>query len=393
MTKEEIIKKITFIDRTIKYDKENDTLSALMGRKVIVNWEEINNIFERIQEYECTDNSIGNKNYYEILVMPSNNDRLFFLRRDYYLVENGKTEISIGEISDELALHLFSKLEPKYGRITGTIHRQEDFKILDVIKNCFRRNLSIKIKSLNGEKIEDIHQLINSFLFNLAYKKERFYTISTFPKEYSLKVYDEKDDSDLDFPRKAYNEILTKYYIHASSVIVESAKYLTYYNVLEYNFVDIYEEEICKKIQNIVTSPDFSYKNTQHFKKILKEIPKNYKKNNVIDELDALKLTIKKYVTIEEIKNFISEQKYKFDCNNILSNTKKDIINILDSDEQIIAQISNRVYSIRNAIVHSKNDGININYIPLKHDDFLEQEMPLIKFLAQKVIINSGKTL
>lgn len=391
MTKEEIISKIKSLDRRLDYDDEKECFISLDRIEIKAEWSKILSIEEKLKDYDCNDNSIKNDNYYEVLAS-FQNDRIF--RDEQYTVQSDNFYISMGELSDEFVMFLFTKLEKKNVRFLRMYHRMTDdeLNLLSLIKSFFKSYVSIKIKT--KDLIENLNEVINSYLFNLAYKKDVYVVLNSSLKDYSNRYKDfRRENNELDVPRRVYNETLTKYYIYASSTMVVSTKYLTYYNVLEYFFVDVYEEDICKRLQSIITSPDFVYKNIQHYKKILKEIPKTYKKNNSIDELDALKLTLKKFVNIDEIKQFVNSKEYKFDEENILSKSKKDILNLDETEEQIISTIANRIYFIRNAIVHSKNDGVNVSYIPLKHDDFLDKEVVLIKFIAERVIIASSKLL
>ena len=48
-----------------------------------------------------------------------------------------------------------------------------------------------------------------------------------------------------------------------------------------------------------------------------------------------------------------------------------------------------RIYGVRNALVHSK-EGNSVKYTPIKDDLHIKEELPLIKFLAEQIIINSA---
>ena len=56
----------------------------------------------------------------------------------------------------------------------------------------------------------------------------------------------------------------------------------------------------------------------------------------------------------------------------------------------IIKRLSQRIYSVRNAIVHSK-DCDKLRYQPFNNDDELRKEIPLIKSIAEIVIINTAE--
>ena len=62
----------------------------------------------------------------------------------------------------------------------------------------------------------------------------------------------------------------------------------------------------------------------------------------------------------------------------------------INLQEDIISTITRRIYSIRCSLVHSKESSENSNFIPNLNDEILDKEVPLIKFVASKVIENSN---
>lgn len=67
-------------------------------------------------------------------------------------------------------------------------------------------------------------------------------------------------------------------------------------------------------------------------------------------------------------------------------------INFTLTSEEVYPVLRNRVYSVRNAIVHSK-EGEKLRYEPFIHDKTLTKEIPLIRAIAEEIIINSAKPL
>ena len=69
--------------------------------------------------------------------------------------------------------------------------------------------------------------------------------------------------------------------------------------------------------------------------------------------------------------------------------------NTIDFDtepEKVYAAIRNRIYATRNAIVHSK-EGEKSKYEHFKHDKQLAKELPLIRAVAEEIIINSAEPI
>lgn len=67
-------------------------------------------------------------------------------------------------------------------------------------------------------------------------------------------------------------------------------------------------------------------------------------------------------------------------------------INFTLTSEKVYPVLRNRVYSVRKAIVHSK-EGEKLRYEPFIHDKTLAKEIPLIRAIAEEIIINSAKPL
>lgn len=121
------------------------------------------------------------------------------------------------------------------------------------------------------------------------------------------------------------------------------------------------------------------------------------KEDGLWEEKTGLLLCLKKYVKdLDTLRNAIME----IDPTAIEYYEKVPVpfasdgvtINFSDSQEAVYATIRNRIYSVRNAIVHSK-EGEKLRYEPFKHDKELLRELPLIRAVAEEIIINSAKKL
>ncbi|MEZ9269515.1 hypothetical protein AB9R79_23595, partial [Vibrio splendidus] len=111
-------------------------------------------------------------------------------------------------------------------------------------------------------------------------------------------------------------------------------------------------------------------------------------------EINALVLTLEKFVDFSSIKeklndydpdlvDFYRTSKCEFSGGNIVN------FNLETPD---LKNLANRIYFTRNAIVHSK-DSDKSKYIPFKHDRILVKEIPLLRFVAEEIIINSSELM
>ena len=66
---------------------------------------------------------------------------------------------------------------------------------------------------------------------------------------------------------------------------------------------------------------------------------------------------------------------------------------VICSDTHIYSSIAKRIYHIRNALVHHKEGEIS-RYVPFSgQEKVISNELPLILFLAEQLILRTGKEL
>lgn len=172
---------------------------------------------------------------------------------------------------------------------------------------------------------------------------------------------------------KDYDEILIQYASTISTITYLPFKYLTYYHILEHNFDICLREDIIKFIDTEMNTPTF-------VENLIKKISK-YK-----DEKKKLELVLKKFLTVQDFKeNFIDlgkEVPIAKSSNGILLDS------FLIESKNFFQQLSNRIYTLRNAIVHSKSNssyGLALNYSESDYF-FMYNEILLVKWIAEKII-------
>lgn len=202
------------------------------------------------------------------------------------------------------------------------------------------------------------------------------------------------------FPYKKYKPDLTKYYHQAISSGIPFTQYLAFYHVAEFFFQTISEDEAFQVIRDFITRPSFSpysQKDIRNFYKTIKKKIRDQRDNGVWDEQNGLLLCLKRYVpSLSDLKNSInriddtSVNYYKTTA--VPFADKGNTIDFDTEPEKVYAAIRNRIYATRNAIVHSK-EGEKSKYEPFKHDKQLAKELPLIRAVAEEIIINSAEPI
>ena len=117
----------------------------------------------------------------------------------------------------------------------------------------------------------------------------------------------------------------------------------------------------------------------------------------MVNEPEALELTLKKFVTDtnflkSELQSIAPTLVEYFKTTDVpFSNGNKVNFETGNSDE-ILKNLSKRIYSTRNSIVHSKETSKS-KYTPFKDDKDLINEIYLMRVIAEIVIIANSKEL
>ena len=62
-----------------------------------------------------------------------------------------------------------------------------------------------------------------------------------------------------------------------------------------------------------------------------------------------------------------------------------------NDSEGVYNQIARRIYYTRNSLIHSKSGKNRERYKPYKDEKELQKEIPLVRVIAEMIIINSSK--
>lgn len=284
------------------------------------------------------------------------------------------------------------------GMLYPRFNRQEIITSAQEFSDAFRI-YSVKITNKRSHKLSEYKRLLDSYLFNISYNHNLTLSIAEFSKIRSHFDRRVQQHGQL-FPYKYYKPELTIYYHQAVFTDIAFAQYLAFYHVAEYYFQTISREDIFKEIQNFITSPSFfvyNNKNIESFYTAIRKKMREQRDDGVWNEKTGLLLCLKKYIpNLDSLKTSLTSidssivNYYRDNLVKFADDSKT--INFDDDPDKIYEDIRDRVYSVRNAIVHSK-EGERLRYEPFKHDKHLAKEIALIRSIAEEIIINSAKPI
>jgi hypothetical protein len=356
---------------------------------------------------EC---SLVSKNYREQIISHLHPRARMMPPRSYQLGEKDEenTYVEIGP-SSEIFTNYFRFQEQYVEIFSERLHRfrgrsSENFQEM---KDALYRPLTIKVYNIKETSIKGAIQKSNEIIDNCIFivsslKEAPFELLESWP----VRKPRGKTPRDFEFgqifrspnlplPKMRLHSILIRFYQQATSTDIPSLKYLAFYQILEFFFLSVSDENLYINLSRKIN--DLKFKTTpNHLDKIIQEVISHKRENN---ETEMLKNVITKYLDENDIIEFITE--YESFLGKKIYITKRSIFGTEISGTtlnsgHVIGNISKTIKAVRNALVHSSDRyDRNDRYIPYSKEgtELLELELPLIKFLAEKVIIASGTNL
>lgn len=266
-----------------------------------------------------------------------------------------------------------------------------------------RRLFTIKIYNTNQSSVENnlkfTNAIIDSCLFSFSSLKQTTINVVEFflkrrrLREQKQEIFKIQTSNNFNLPRVKINPHLLKFYQLASSTEFESHKFLSYYHILEYFFLSVSDQNLYEKLSRRINDPKFRT-TSQSLDKLIQDINSHKSEN---DETEMLKNVLIKYINEDEIIEFIKE--YEILINDNIY-TKKRVLfgnEISGTNLQsghIFGPISKHIKTIRNALVHSSDrHERNDRFIPYSKSsmDTVKIQIPMLKFIAEKIIISTAE--
>lgn len=345
---------------------------------------------------ECCMSSV---NYREQVISPAIRylNPLFFSRNGPIIFgdpNNGELYAEIGEATDDFKnFFRFSEFYLEYS--VDRIRRRPtngDLSLLEVLYTP----LTIRVHNINAldhaQAIKKSQSIIEGCLFNLTYLKNISLTLDEkWPRRLGNQRPFQFGEREINgvypLPKGNLNTDILRFYQRGMGTDDPVNQFLSFYQVLEYFFVSISDEELYRRMSAIINNPAFSAKPKQ-LDKLIQETA-NHKRES--DETEMLRMVLKHFIDEVELTEFIDQ--YEIYLGDKWFTKKRTIFgeetDIRTQLGHVISNVSKRVKMIRNTLVHSsdrynRKDG----YIPNSHSEgIVKKEVPLVKYLAERVII------
>lgn len=410
----------------LQFDYDDQKITYIIAKqKYEYTLDEYNELKQKAECYDFQRYSICNGNIYESIVdIPDIDSRGHFSSllvdrlTEFTLKDDEKDiEYSFCDISEELIWYVIKDFDVKrrfFSRFPMSFFERKceslkDKDIFSLIKMLIRLPAVVHIETSIPKSREKLQKFANSYLFNIAYNFDSVFKAVTdiedlFPQRSILTRRRHHKISDLMPPQLLYQEQLVEQYYMTLTSEDPFVKFIGFYHIMEYFYEEVYNEDILKSVQHIIQHPGFSAKRTKDIAKIVDLIKKKNRLNKQEfqgSELEALELTLKKFVNLSELVNDLTEfndsivEYYRL---TEISFSKGDAIDLRDvSNEKLYKKLAARIYKTRNSLVHSKSNENRLSergvYNPFTNNKELAKEIPLMRYISEAIIINSSSSL
>jgi hypothetical protein len=241
-----------------------------------------------------------------------------------------------------------------------------------------------------AENIKRLRALCEASLFHIAYGWGAGISLST-SWERAYYRFGLRRDSTVQFPLRTYKSELLAYYHLAFGSDSLILAYLALYKILEYFFTSASERLLHSKMSHKLVEPDFLHTKAKKLRELVKTIRTH---DNRMDEKRMLATVLSDFFAPEDLRNWIVG--YDSENNDYFTTEHRvfaEPLRIDASNDQIFSTTAHRIYHIRNALVHHKEGEIS-RFIPFSgQEKVLFREIPLLLFIAENLIIKTGKDI
>lgn len=354
----------------------------------------------RRSNYEAAPNecSMCSINYNEQIVSFTNRGGQFLFGKR----NNNKTYCEISTASEDF-MNFFrfhdeflDFCRERIQRRVRFLRRQENADLSEVLFSP----TTIKVFNIGSKDIDaainESTRRIDGCLFTLSYLKNITLKVEADWPRYQPRVRpfvfgEDVEGNELPIVDGYLVEDIVRFYQRGMASEDPVNQFLSFYQTLEYFFLSVSDEHLYRKLSNRLKDPRF-YPTPKHLDRLIQDTLEHKRET---DETEMLKFVLQKYILVQDAIDFI--QSYERHIGSDWFTKKRKLFGeetqIVLNAGHIIGNISKRVKAVRNALVHSSDRHKRQQmFVPTaENEELVRNEIPLVKFLAERVIISSMK--
>lgn len=395
---------IEFLDDMITYNVYGQNFSY-----TIKEFKELN---KAAKESEFVGLNVLNQNTIEIPLMAlTYQSRSMDRLKDIGILEDKDLGITyeVHKASDLMIYNILYKLdasnyEAQYLDFSN-FPEKKTLRLFNLLRNFLNWPYTMTIRYKDRIYNEKLISLARSYLFSAAYNFDYYVRLAenledVLGPRLKGKIIKHRSD-EIKPPNQIYKDYVLEQYNMAASSRDPMIQFIGYYHVMEYFFDQVYELDLLEGLKSLNKEPDFSLKRENDLKKIIKLFDGKYPDGKAGDEKKKLEMVLSNYVSIDSVVCSIelnNEKMIAYYKDTEVPFAGKSKVDLKSSNKgEIISNLKNRIYDTRNSLVHGKSYEFKSKdghvYNPYKHEEALKKEIPLMKAIAEQVIIKTGKDI
>jgi len=316
--------------------------------------------------------------------------------------QDEQIKIELSRISIRHLLTLLDKVDPR--RLREILYRGSPTRLVadrhpdstdrPELLEAFRRILTVKVVATSEyrsrSKTSALRSIAEAGLFNISYSRRVGLVLSQSweRKPHRLGI---RRGEEIQFPRRIYKPDLVAHFQLALSSDSLVLTYLSLYKILEYFFVSTAETVLHRRLTEQLAMPSFSHRRRAHLRQLASTVRRFDQRT---DEQRMLAQVIEHFFMPDEIATWIAEYESENDAYYTVPQTVFGLSHTVDlNPDKVASSLAKRIYHIRNALVHHK-EGDLPRFVPFTgHEDVLVKELPIVMFLAERLIVKTGDDL
>ncbi len=263
-----------------------------------------------------------------------------------------------------------------------------------LLGEAFRRLLTIKLRAAKGSSIYGnkgkLRQVAEAALFHFSYGTGMALSLSRSWERTYYRLSRRRAEM-IQFPKRTYESSLISYYELALSSDSLMLSYIALYKILEHFFSSASEKDLFDRLIEKLVVPEFSHTKKNQLRDLVDIVRKHDQR---MDEPRMLATVIEHFFRPDEIASWVSEYENAFEpYYTVPQEVFKESYTLDLNPDRFASSLAKRVYHIRNALVHNK-EGELPKFIPFSGEEAtLSKEIPILLFVAEQLILRSGRDI
>jgi hypothetical protein len=313
-----------------------------------------------------------------------------------FVSSDAEAVIDLG-VPSPIFSHYFRLQKYKVPFLTNRVERlytDKPVTMSEVFSGLLTVKLSVK-DTLEQSRDEQITSAFQTCLFELSYLQNitlRLLTEWPVPDQPRGPIRKRLMSSQLQLKPVKYDTTAVHFYQRGISTDDAYIQFISFYHVLELYFVRVSDQLLYNRLSRLFVDPSFR-PTARHFDKVISSV-EDHKRTN--DETEMLKNVLITYIEEQDLIQFITQHETGRKINIYTERSKcfdEELDKLQLKEGHVLGPIAKRIKTIRNTLVHSSDRyERKQRYVPgPEADRVLLREIPLLRYIAEKVIIATAQ--